>query len=100
MGKIRISNSGQNLQYSYPMCKNFFSVLFSSSLGVANGANKKLALHVQLRCGSLTITTPVSLLANELNVRSVLHRHVSVAALNQIYVNHEAMNGCKMLTIH
>ena len=46
-------------------------------------------------CGSLSITTPVSLLANEFDVRSVLHGQVSLAAVNQIYVIHEAMNGCK-----
>ena len=34
----------------------------------ANGANKNLVLHVQLRCGSLSITTPVSHLANEFDV--------------------------------
>ena len=34
----------------------------------ANGANKKLVLHVRLRCGSLSITTPVSLLADEFDV--------------------------------
>ena len=61
----------------------------------ANGANKRLVLHVGLRCGSLSITTPVSLLANEFNVRSVLHGQVSLAAVNQIYIFHEAMNGCK-----
>ena len=61
----------------------------------ANGANKRLVLHVRLRCGSLLITTPVSLLANEFDVRSVLHEHVSLAAVNQIYVIHEAMNGSK-----
>ena len=42
----------------------------------ANGANKKLVLHVQLRCGSLSITTPVSHLANEFDVRSELHGQV------------------------
>ena len=31
----------------------------------ANEANKRLVLHVRLRYGSLSITTPVSLLANE-----------------------------------
>ena len=34
----------------------------------ANGANKRLVLHMRLRCGSLSITTPVSLLANEFDV--------------------------------
>ena len=81
MGKIRISNLDQKLQYSYPMCKIFFCTV-GSIVGVANGANKKLVLHVRLRCGSVTITTPVSLLANELNVRSVLHGQVSLAAVN------------------
>ena len=37
----------------------------------------------------------MSLLANELDVGSVLHGQVSLAAVNQIYVFHEAMNGCK-----
>ena len=39
-------------------------------------------LHVQLSSGSLSITTPVSLLANEFDVRSVLHVQVSLAAVN------------------
>ena len=34
-------------------------------------------------------------LANESNVRSVLHEQVSLAAVNQISVIHEAMNGWK-----
>ena len=54
---------------------------------------RRLFLHVQLRCGSLSITIPVSHLANEFDVRSVLHRHVSLAAVNQTCVIHEAMNG-------
>ena len=62
--------------------------------------NKRLGLHVRLGCGSLSVTTPVSLLANEFDVRSVLHGQVSLAAVNQILVNHEAMNGCKNLKIH
>ena len=36
----------------------------------AIGANKMLVLHLQLRCGSLSITTPVSHLANEFDVGS------------------------------
>ena len=59
-----------------------------------------LVLHMRVRCGSLSITTPVSLLANECDVRSVLHGQVSLAAVNQICVIHEAMNGCKNLKIH
>ena len=51
-------------------------------------------------CGSLSIPTPLPLLANEFNVRSVLHGQVSMVAVNQIYVIHEAMNGCKNLKIH
>ena len=50
----------------------------------ANGANKKFVLNVQLRCGSLSITTPVSHLANEFDVRSELYGQVSLAAVNQI----------------
>ena len=46
-----------------------------------------LVLHVRLRCGSLSITIPVSFLANEFDVRSVLHWQVSFAAVNQILYN-------------
>ena len=66
----------------------------------ANGANKKLVLHVQFRSGSLSITTPVSLLANEFDVQSILHGQVSLAAVNQMCVVNEAMIGCKNLKIH
>ena len=45
--------------------------------------------HVRLRCGSLSIKTPVSFLANEFDVGSVLHGE----AVNQICVIHGAMNG-------
>ena len=62
--------------------------------------SKQAFLHEQLRCGLLSITTPVSLLANEFNVRRVLHGQVSLAAVNQIDVIHEAMNSCKNLKIH
>ena len=56
--------------------------------------NKKLVLHLQIKCGSLSLTE--SLLANEFDVRSVLHRQVSLAAVNYIYVFHEVMNGSKI----
>ena len=62
--------------------------------------NKRLVLHMRLRCGSLSTTTPVLLLANEFDVGSVLHGQVSLAAVNQICAIHEAMNGCKILKIH
>ena len=39
----------------------------------------------------------MQLLANEFGVRSVLHGQVSLAAVNQIYVFHEAMNDFKNL---
>ena len=61
----------------------------------ANRANKRLVLQLHFSCGSPSITTPVSLLANELlDARSVLHGQVNLAAANQIRVNHVAMNGC------
>ena len=67
----------------------------------ANGANKRLVLHVGIRRGLLSITTPVSLLANEFDVYSTLHGQVSLAAVNHIYVFHEVMNVCKKnLKIH
>ena len=43
---------------------------------------KRRVLHVRLGCCSLSITTPVSLLADGFNVRSVLHEQVSLAAVN------------------
>ena len=67
----------------------------------ANGASKRLALHVQIRCGSLSITTSVSVLSNEFDIRSVLHGQVSLTAVNHIqYAFHGFMNGCKYLKIH
>ena len=48
----------------------------------ANGPNKRLVLHVRISYGSLSITTPVSLLANEFDGQSVLHRQVSLTAVN------------------
>ena len=57
-------------------------------------------LHLQLGCGSLSITTPVSLLVDDFDVQSELHGRVSLADVNQIYVILEAMNGCKNLKIH
>ena len=56
---------------------------------------KRLVFHVQIRCGSLSIITPVSLLANEFDVLSALHGQVSLADANHTYVFHEVMNGCK-----
>ena len=43
-----------------------------------------LVLHVRLGCGSLSITTPGSLLVNEFDAGIILHRQVSLAAVNQI----------------
>ena len=53
-----------------------------------------------LGCCSLSIITPVSFLANEFDVGCILHGQVSLEAVNQIYVFHEAMSGCKNLKIH
>ena len=44
--------------------------------------------------------TSVPFLANEFDVRSLLHRQVGLAAVNQVCVIHEAMNSCKNLKIH
>ena len=64
------------------------------------GANKRLLLYVRLGRGLLSITKPVSPLANEVDVRSVWHGQVSLAAVNQICVFHEAMNSCKNIKFH
>ena len=65
-----------------------------------NEANTRLVLHLRLGCGSLSVTTPVSLMPNEFDVLSVLLGQVSLAAVSQIGVIHEAMNGRKNLKIH
>ena len=57
-------------------------------------------LHMRIRCDSLSITTPVSLLANEFDVQSVMHGQMRLAAVNHIYNVHEVMKGCKNLKIH
>ena len=56
--------------------------------------------NMPLRCGSLSITTPVSFLANEFDDQSLLHGQPSLTAVNQIHVIHEAMNSCQNLKIH
>ena len=53
---------------------------------------------MRIGCGSLSIATLVSLLANEIDVQSVLHGQVSLAAVNQICVMHDAVKGCKKST--
>ena len=55
---------------------------------------------MQLGSDSLSITTPASLLVNELEVGSILHGQVSLAAVNHIFVNREAMKGRKNLKVH
>ena len=50
----------------------------------------------QTKCLVCMITTPVSLLANGFDVRSLLHGQTRLAAaVNQICAIHKAMNGCK-----
>ena len=44
---------------------------------------RSLILLVQLACGLLSITTPVSHLANEFDVRSQLQGQVCLASVNQ-----------------
>ena len=44
-------------------------------------------MHVRLRYGTMSM----SLFSNEFDVRSVLHVQVSLAAVNQICVTHEAV---------
>ena len=61
----------------------------------------RLVLQVRIRFVWLSITTLVSLLAeNEFDVRSILHRLVSLTAVNQMCVIHEVLMGCKNLKIH
>ena len=63
---------------------------------VEHGQPKRLVLHVRFECGSLSITTAVSLLANAFRVFEAY----CTEAVKQICVIHEAMNGCENLKIH
>ena len=69
-----------------------------------NGQPMEQTRGLFCRCDSgvarWSITTPVSLLANEFDVRSVLQGQVSLAVVNQMCVIHEAMKVCKNLKIH
>ena len=42
----------------------------------------------------------MSILPNKFDVQSAFHEQVCLAAVNQIHVFHEALNGCKNLKIH
>ena len=48
---------------------------------------------LKIRCGSLSITTQVSPLANEFEVRRVLHKQACLATVNHVYIVHEVMDG-------
>ena len=48
----------------------------------------------------LAVNNKTSVTSNGFGVGSALHGQVSLASVNQIYVIHEAMNGCKNLKIH
>ena len=63
-------------------------------------SKKGLVFHMLIRCSWLSITAPVSLLANIFDTRSVLHGQASLAAVNHIYVFHEVMNGYKKSKNH
>ena len=67
----------------------------------AKEANKKFVLHVQLRCGPMSITTPLSHLANEFDVLSEFTRTRELGSCqSNCCVIHGAMNGCNVLKIH
>ena len=59
----------------------------------ANGANKRHATQMWIPVNHNTSVTS----GKKSDVRSALHRQVILAAVNQIYVIHEAMNDCKNL---
>ena len=58
-------------------------------------SKQKACFACATQCGSLSITTPMSLLANEFDVRSLLHPQVSLAAVNQIYVLQKSKDSLK-----
>ena len=63
--------------------------------GTANGTNERLVLHVRFGCGSLSITTSVSLLASELDVWAS-----ELGSSQSYFIIHKAMNGCKHQMVH
>ena len=50
--------------------------------GQPTAKSKRLALHMRLRCGSLSITIQVSLPANEFDVRSVRHVQLLIKCMS------------------
>ena len=58
-----------------------------------NGTNKRLSLQVRIRCGLLSITTPVSLLTNEFDARVK-----GLAAVNH-FLNIHQRHALKMLIL-
>ena len=98
MGLWEFSGSLRELMLKYNHINGFVGVL----IGTASQWSKQEACFACVTWVWLAVnhTTPVSLLANEFDVRSVMHMQVSLTAVNQIYVIHKAMNGCKNLKIH
>ena len=66
----------------------------------ANGANKKLVLHMQLRFGSLSIITPVSHLENELMFEANCMDKWAWQLSIKFCAVQEAMEGYKILKSH
>ena len=84
----------------FSTCQVFFTDSYCAGVSNKHCLLTFFHLHMRIRCGSLSITTPVSLLANKFDVRNILHGQVSSAAVNHICVIHEAMNSYKNLKIH
>ena len=97
---IHDSMNGPKIEFIAHM--RFIINILNGFVGVYNGKAEKPAWHGQskeqrlvLHLLSLSITTLVPLLANELDLRSVMRGQVSLAGANHICVIHTAMNGCK-----
>ena len=71
----------------------------NSQLEHGQPMERKRGLFCMCNSGVARCQSQHRCLANEFDVPSVLHGQVSLAAVNQISVIHEAMNGCKNLKI-
>ena len=70
--------------YLYEMLLTVLSECKTERNTDSKWSKQEACFDVRLGCGSLLIITPVSLLANKLNVRSVLHGQMSLAAVSHI----------------
>ena len=74
--------------------------MFMESWGLHINLQKTQSIHDSMNIPKIESQHQCHFWRMKFDVRSVLHRQVNLAAVNQNYVFPEAMNGCKNLKIH